>query len=112
MPPFNWRDYLGLAAQLEGQAAEAQKRSAISRGYYAAFKVAQNRLKVDGIAEAKKGGPHQKVWSAYKAHSDPRRKQIGVNGDRLKRRRVRADYHDTVPSVSVEAQRAVQDARA
>jgi len=44
---FNWSEYLGLAQQLAGKAPisatrESRLRSAIIRGYYAAFIQARN----------------------------------------------------------------------
>ena len=47
---FDWSEYLNIARELAGQAtasfsAEAKKRSAISRAYYAAFCSARNHLR-------------------------------------------------------------------
>jgi len=41
---MNWRDFLSLAAQLAGDMAEADWRTAVSRAYYAAFHVARRLL--------------------------------------------------------------------
>jgi uncharacterized protein (UPF0332 family) len=111
MPRFNWRDYSRLGRRLEALTGEAEKRAAISRCYYAAFNVAKEQLRADGIPQAKKGGSHQRVWTAYRTHNDARRKQIGLDGNRLKYRRVKADYHAAVSNIPREAARAVRDAR-
>ncbi len=51
---FNWIDYLNLAEMLHRERAtlgneEACQRSAISRAYYAAYRIAANRAMVEGL---------------------------------------------------------------
>lgn len=77
-------------------ADEASKRSAVSRAYYAAYGVASQRQKSDGIPlmSGSRLGSHQRLWGAYKQHSDPRRRQIGIDGDRLRAKRIQADYNE------------------
>jgi uncharacterized protein (UPF0332 family) len=111
VPPFNWKQYLALAISWETQPAEGFKRSAISRAYYSAFNTARLRLVADGMSKGPGKGSHQKIWNAYRLDPDPRRNQIGVDGNRLKSRRVKADYHDTMSNPAREAARAVAEAR-
>jgi hypothetical protein len=68
LPPFDWRLYLPLAGILAGAGDEASERSAISRGYYAAYCVARNRLRSEGNPV----DGHHKLWQVYRTHSDPR----------------------------------------
>jgi hypothetical protein len=111
VPPFNWKHYLALAVSWEQQAAEGFKRAAISRAYYSALNVARLRLKADGIPKGPGKGSHQKIWNAYRLDPDPRRNQIGLAGNRLKARRVKADYEDNMSNPAREAARAVAEAR-
>ena len=57
----------------------------------------------DGVSLAGKGSQHKRMWNAYRLDPDARRKQIGINGERLHKRRKMADYKDTFPNLSVEA---------
>jgi uncharacterized protein (UPF0332 family) len=102
---------LALAQRLTSVGDEACDRAAISRAYYAAFNVASQRLTIDQIPTVKAKGSHQQVWRTYKWHGDATRRQIAIDGERLKTRRVRADYRNQISKASQEAQRAVADAR-
>src|SRR3954465_11042602 len=107
MPPFAWRDFLPLAQQLQVAIDEASLRTAVGRAYYAAYGTAEERRKADGIALAKaKGGMHKRLWLTYRRDADQRRRQVGIDGDRLHRSRVGADYHPTVAPPRREATRA------
>ena len=44
--PFDWNEYYDLAKQLAKESGEAQRRSAISRAYYAAYWKARELLEV------------------------------------------------------------------
>lgn len=70
---FNWAQYLNVAGELAAipfgpSNAEAKRRSAISRAYYAAFGTARTHLRdVDGDGNIP-GGPqaHEYVRLAFK----------------------------------------------
>jgi|ERR1051326_3262893 hypothetical protein len=91
--PFDWLNYLSLAQNLAGNGDEASKRTAISRAYYFIFNLAFARAERN--CGAKPSGPpgfHEWCWDKYMTSADTACIAIGVQGDRLKRRRVWADY--------------------
>jgi uncharacterized protein (UPF0332 family) len=106
---FEWRKFFDLAKQLQGQSNEEAQRSSISRAYYAVFCTARNHLKVKGFVFPETGEVHMGVWNRLK-DSRMQCRDIGEIGDRLRRRRVKADYLDTLPNVEKEAQAAILDA--
>ena len=102
--PFAWRDFLPFAQQLQQASDEVSLRTAVSRAYYAVYGTAKARLAADGIRLVSNvRGSHRQVWVTYKKHHDQRRKQIGVQGERLHRRRVRADYELVMSQPAREA---------
>jgi hypothetical protein len=103
---------LDVAARLQTVGDEASYRAAISRAYYAACGTAAQRLDADIIPWAQmKAGWHQRLWTTYGQQSDAPRQQIAVDGRRLKKRRVAADYKLHMQNPHREAQRALRDAR-
>jgi len=103
---FDWNRYLELARELEGRTEESALRSAASRAYYSVFCQARNWL----MARGWKRPPtdvHASVWREFMSSGDSKRKQIGLDGKRLKRMRVMADYDDTLHSPLSNAQDAV-----
>jgi uncharacterized protein (UPF0332 family) len=107
--PFDWRAYFDLAKELQGQASEAAQRSSISRAYYAVFGTAKNHLKTKGVIFANTGEKHMLVWNRFLNSRAPCR-EIGSLGDRLRRRRLMADYANITQHVEKEAENAIQDA--
>lgn len=104
---FDWSGYLNLAQELAGQTGtsaskEAKLRSSISRAYYAAFCKARNYLRdVDrDTAIPKTGKAHGYVADKFKSSMDKRRRQIGINLDRLRADRRKVDYDDFVTGLS------------
>ena len=99
---FDWLEYLLLARELVVQSTgsasqEARSRSAISRAYYAAFKMAFNHLLGrDSSIVFIRTDIHTYVIEKFKYDADRLRREIGVNLDRLRRERNRADYDDTI----------------
>ena len=111
--PFDWSQYLALAEELaERQNDEAALRSAISRAHYAAFCLARNRLRQEGVALPRTGAAHGMIWATYRetAGSSTRR-SIGHIGDRLRVIRNMADYDDTVVDLVSWARFALSRAR-
>jgi uncharacterized protein (UPF0332 family) len=89
--PFSWVDYLDLATRLAGEADEAAKRTAISRAYYAAFNQADAWLQARRPPPPGGGASHERVWAEFRSGSDAAQR-IAIDGERLKLRRVQADY--------------------
>lgn len=109
---FDWAGYLTLAEELGGRADdEAALRSAISRAYYAAFCSARNRLRNGGVSPPATGDSHTAIRNIYRLSPDPRAVAIGTTGDRLRRMRNRADYHDVFAGLAAAAQDANLRAR-
>ena len=103
---FNWDEYLVLAHQLAGFLdEEAKLRTAISRAYYAAFHAAQDHLREKDLERGipPTGRAHQFVADKFSNHPDETRQRIGVNLDRLRSKRIYADYRDNIRSLANEA---------
>ncbi len=108
--PFDWNNYLALAAQLAA-GDEASKRTAISRAYYCVFNHAFARA--ESTAGRHPGGEsyHNWCWSKYENTNDASCQQLGNDGQRMKRRRVRADYKaNDIPRLDDEVQRMLAEA--
>ena len=82
---FDWREYLSIAEAQCGRAitgapagVEANRRSAVSRAYYACHISARNRLRDHDNVTLPAGNGHTTVRTEYENHIDPRRRQIGV----------------------------------
>ena len=107
--PFEWSSYLVLAKQLSAQGTEEANRSAISRAYYATFCTGRNHLRTKGLMPPETGEAHRWVWDRFLgARRDC--KNLGVCGDRLLRRRWKADYDDEVANLAKETEQALLDA--
>ena len=90
--PFDWTDYLTLAEELRQRTDEASLRTAISRGYYAAFHQARDYLQEElGVSLSAFGSVHKQLWREYTNRGRTLR-GIGINGDRLNDFRKSADY--------------------
>ena len=100
--PFDWTEYLKLAKFLRSggvmPSEEALQRCAISRAYYAAFKLGYNYLrdvKHDRMLTGRgKFSLHRYVKDEFLQTPDERSKLIGTYLDRLRELRVKADYLD------------------
>lgn len=103
---FDWSEYLKLAQELAGHIAspvsqEAKLRSSVSRAYYAAFCSARNYLSdTEGRMIPSTGQAHVYVRNEFKSSSDRRRKSIGEDLNRLRVRRNKVDYEDSVRGLS------------
>jgi len=110
--PFDWNNYLTLAEDLATRTDEASKRTAISRAYYCVFNLAYARAESSAGHKPDRESYHNWCWNKYKNTPDKLCKQLGVNGDRMKSRRVNADYKPTDnPRLDDEVQRMLEDAR-
>jgi len=91
---FDWREFHAFAERLLEFGSEAAYRSAISRAYYSLYNQAweravRNNCRFDPTVEA---GLHKKCWGAYRKGPDPNCIKLGVDADRVRESRVRADY--------------------
>lgn len=99
---FDWTEYLYLAQDLAGQRVtpptiEAKWRSAISRAYYAAFCRSRNHLRnKEGHSIPTTGDAHRIVSDIFQNSPDRPRKKIGINLNRLRENRRKADYDDFI----------------
>jgi len=76
---------------------EASLRTAISRAYYAAFRVARNFGRDRGeFTPTETGRDHWLVMNCFRSSPDRIRRKIGLNLDRLYDNRTSADYDDTL----------------
>ena len=98
MRTFDWVDYLTLAQELGQRPDAAALRSTISRAYYAAYCKARQQLRESGLNVP--SNSHKWLWDHYRNSQDPSWRSIGVNGDRLRRSRNRADYDDSFPGLA------------
>ncbi len=111
--PFDWNEYLVLARKLAAANDEASKRSAISRAYYFVFNLAFER------AESTTGGfpggetTHKWCWDRYESTPDANCRRLGIEGARMKRLRVKADYKASdIPRLDDEVRRTLAGAQA
>ena len=88
---FDWNGYLGLALELQKRSDEASLRSAISRAYYFVYNTAQNRPAVAEYRLDPKLPKHEELWSLYE-RNDGECKRLATIANRLKLKRVKADY--------------------
>ena len=115
---FDWSEYLKLAQELAGQTVspaneEAKLRSSVSRAYYAAFCKARNYLRdIEGRSIPSTPEAHRYVRDKFKNSPDRLRRKIGDGLDRLRIRRNRVDYEDSVtglPSMAIMSLKLTQD---
>jgi hypothetical protein len=113
--PFDWNQYLTLAKNLSTAAVtdEASLRSAVSRSYYAAFKLAMERAERNGYRSKfdETGGSHDQLWALY-GRNDKNADcvRLGLLGPRMKRRRVIADYKSEYPKLTDDVLIAIENA--
>ena len=99
---FDWADFLTLADALVRDPnspgpEEASLCTAISRAYYAAFRVARNFGRDRGeFTPTETGRDHWLVMNYFRSSPDRIRRKIGLNLDRLYDNRTSADYDDTL----------------
>lgn len=113
---FDWYDYLTLARELAdpdpgSTVPEARHRSAISRAYYAAFKIAPDYLQRQqpGIAVVR-GDIHTYVRERLEFSPSAELRGIGIALDRLRRERNRADYEPDIDHLAATAVKAIEQA--
>ncbi len=108
---FDWRDFLPFAERLALEADdEPSQRTAISRAYYAVYHAAAGYVRAKGLLHVRHS--HGRVWAAIGGDSDAGRVGVREKAERLRRRRIAADYRNPFPGdVGEQAKAAVADAR-
>ncbi len=110
--PFDWNNYLILAEELATRTDEASKRTAISRAYYYVFNLAFARAESTAGSYPGREGYHSWCWSKYAKASDRLCRQLGNDGSRMGRRRVKADYKAAdIPRLDDEVRLMLEEAR-
>lgn len=112
--PFDWNDFLTLAEELANRpsADAAAMRTAISRAYYSVFNTAFARAASTGGPYSNNQGRHQWCWSKFQSNRDVFCRQLGINGDRMKQRRVRVDYQNAdIQRLEEQMRRQIREAR-
>ena len=109
--PFDWKNFLSLAEVLAANNDDASKRTAISRAYYCVFNLAFARAEMTAGRKPKGERYHQWCWDQYRRTPDLACKQLAATGQRMKDRRVAADYHAAdIRRLDDKAQRMLQEA--
>lgn len=109
---FDWWHFLGVAETLAG-GDEAERRTAVSRAYYAAFGSAlawQKGWRAFHVSED--GNSHSELWNAFGDGGADDELHVAMLGHRLRRRRNMADYHPWVDSLSDLVTDSLEDAHA
>lgn len=110
--PFDWNKYLTLAEELATRPDDASKRTAISRAYYCVFNLAFARAQATAGPRSREESFHTWCWSKYLNTPDAHCRKLGLNGDRMKARRVKADYECAdIYRLDEQVMRMLQDAR-
>jgi len=117
---FDWKDYLLFAQEMCGKSnggnacQETKMRCAISRAYYSAFCNARNFLNENGVKIPDDANIHNAVKREFSDSKDKLYKEIGVNLDRLRLSRNKADYDNVfyekgriVRNLSSEANKSI-----
>jgi uncharacterized protein (UPF0332 family) len=108
---FDWNEFFVLAEDLAGRVDEASKRTSISRAYYSAFHAALIRAE-QNCGPKEGGNSHEWCWNRYIYTQNDACNQLGIDGKRLKARRVKADYEaDTIQRLDDYVARTLSDAR-
>jgi hypothetical protein len=105
---FAWKDYLELAEELSVVLdSEAKMRSSISRAYYASYCNVRNyMIEHDHNMIPKGESVHQYVIEYFwgfkrESKKTAKRREIAIILDRMKKRRIDADYEDCYPAANL-----------
>ncbi len=120
--PFDFNEFLTLAEELARGNDEASQRSSISRAYYTVYHLAFPRAETNvgpysrrkdatRLPQHKNLSTHAWCWQQYIDTNDVDCEQVGVDGDRMKKRRHKADYDSRdIINLDAEVQRQIEDA--
>lgn len=104
---FDWDEFRKLAEQLRQSETEAERRTAISRIYYAVYHRAKTYLEREGFQFRQFESSHRQIWDEFK---DKGRTfaAIGNTGDRLRANRVKADYISEIENIDFLVKRSFE----
>ena len=105
---MNGRDFLSLAKQWAKSRSEAERRTAVSRAYYAAFHVAREIFEDFGFDVPRSDRAHKYLAFRLGNSGNNPLRQAGNQLDDLRSDRNRADYDLHVVQGGVHTDRAVQ----
>jgi uncharacterized protein (UPF0332 family) len=108
---FDWSQYLALAEELGARHDETALRSSISRAYYCVYHLALTRAEANFYKPERGESTHAQLWRVFSGSPDPSCKRLALIADRLKEKRVRADYNDFYARIAEEVPTLLQDAR-
>lgn len=104
---MDWLDYITLAESLAKEKGEAERRSAVSRAYYALYNYARewyfkdHRRRHIGLGEGESA--HYKLWKEMAKHGKNGGK-ISNTGQMLRDRRNECDYQKNLTSPLITKQ--------
>src|SRR5262245_49588144 len=105
---MNWRDFLVLATRLATGTTEADWRTAVSRAYYAAFRVARRLFADLSFVVPRADRAHQYLVFRLSNSGESAVEQAGRDLETLRRLRNRADYDEVPALTQSQAAAAVQ----
>ncbi len=106
---FDWRDYLAFAREVVASSrgpSEASARAAASRAYYAAFHVCRELLERRRGATFGRAQLHAAVIGGLREEHDTA--ALGLHLDRLRARRLHADYNAAQAFQLADAEGAIE----
>ncbi|MDD5214153.1 MAG: hypothetical protein PHQ03_01275 [Methylococcales bacterium] len=87
-------EFLDFADRLRSSKKEIDFRNIMSRSYYAAFLLAKDKsTKINTGVDVTNAGSHEKTIFQFSQSTVEDLKQIGNHLNRLKRGRIKSDYH-------------------
>ncbi len=110
MSPFNWLLYLDVADNLISSDSEACLRSAVSRAYYGVSSEIRSKLESSGI-RFRRDNIHRGVIQWLRNQPQASKMSIGLELDRLRLERNRADYNAMETFTQPRAEKALLEAR-
>jgi hypothetical protein len=107
--PFDWSQYLTLATELAARNDEASLRSSISRAYYYVYHLALQRAQKNDFELNLADGTHWQLWAIYSGNPEPDCQRLATIANRLRDKRVKADYKPEFPRISEEVPGVLTD---
>jgi len=107
---FDWNEYLKLAKTLGEKTDAASLRTAVSRAYYCIFNLGMIKARANGFSPKDDTGSHDQLWSLYSRNTDKDCSRISILGQRMKRRRIKADYRRMIENLSTDVMDTIADA--
>lgn len=108
---FDWSHYLILARELGGRQDEASLRSSISRAYYFVYHLGLQRAQSNEFQLKLDEGTHAQLWSIFSGNPEPECQRLATIANRMKEKRVRADYKASFDRISEEIPGMLADAQ-